>query len=424
MKLLNQSIVILSLLIFLIIGIWAVIFYFFMIAEIKESVDEGLDNYRRQIVYQAHRDTLLLKQVDFNEGFYAIREIPKETAHRVKDYYSDTLINIPKGKEKNLEPFRMLTTAFEDDDLYYELRVINSMVEKDDLISQVFKNTLWLYILLIVSIFFVNNIVIRRVWKPFYEFLSQLKNYKIQYAEKFPQVKTKTKEFNDLQMATHTLLKHNLAIFEQQKEFIGNAAHELQTPLAISLNKLELLLEKGDLGYTQAGEIGEVMDIIERLKRMNKSLLLLSKIENHQFLGSESIDINEVVRKGVSELGEIAEFKNIEFLIEEEDEFRVEMNPSLAEILILNLLRNALFHTRSQKEIRIRLKLGMVEIINDGEKALDAQTIFNRFQKSDNYSGGSGLGLSIVKAICKLYKFDIQYSFLDKQHHFRVYFLK
>lgn len=422
MKLVNQSIGIIAVFVLGIIGLWAVIFYYSMIGEIKESVDEGLSNYKRQIIYRAHQDTALLKQVNFNEGFYAIRQISQNEALAMRDIYKDTLIYIRKGNDDTpeAEPFRMLTTAFEDDGLFFELRVINSMVEREDLINQLFKTTIWLYMVLIVSILFINNFVLRRVWRPFYHFLGQLKNFRLGRSDSFPTVKTKTREFIDLQDATHTLLRHNTASFEQQKQFIGNAAHELQTPLAIALNKLELLLEKGGLEDGQVEDIGDTMAVIERLIRLNKSLLLLTKIENHQFLERQIVSFNQIVSNGVQELEEMAAFRGIRFSIRGSAALSAEMDPSLAEIFVFNLLRNAVFYSKDQAFITVNIRKKEIQFINDGEKSLDATTIFNRFQKPSRDSGGSGLGLSIVKAIADLYDFDISYSFQHGQHYFVV----
>lgn len=422
MKLLNQSIGIISVFVLAIVGLWAVVFYYNMIGEIKESVDEGLSNYKRQIIYQAHQDTSVLRQVNFNEGFYTIRQIPQNEALTARDTYKDTMMYIPKGNSGNpeLEPFRMLTTAFKDDGLFYELRLINSMVEREDLINQLFRATIWLYVALIVSILFINNFVLRRIWLPFYHFLGQLKKFRFGQTRSFPTVRTKTKEFMDLQEATHTLLRHNAATFEQQKQFIANAAHELQTPLAVALNKLEFLIEEGSLKDEQVENISETILVIERLIRLNKSLLLLTKIENHQFLNKQTISLNRVVSAGVQELEEMAGFRGIGFSVKNSDDLPVEMDPSLAEILIFNLLRNAVFHSKDKAVIIINVLNKEIQFINEGEKPLDAQTIFNRFQKPGRASGGSGLGLSIAKAICDLYGFAISYHFGKGQHCFVV----
>src|SRR5690606_20407674 len=130
-----------------------------------------------------------------------------------------------------LDPVRILTTVFKNNDHYYELKIINPMVEKDDLIQRLLLNMIWLYAVLIITIVIVNNLVLQRLWKPFYTLLRKIKSYRLGSNLSIPEVKTKTKEFIDLQNAVGTLLRHNIEVFEQQKEFIGNASHELQTPL-------------------------------------------------------------------------------------------------------------------------------------------------------------------------------------------------
>src|SRR5699024_5947618 len=228
MKLLNQSIKHISISILAIIGIWGVVFFFNMIAEIKENVDDGLYNYKRQINYQAHRDTPLLSQIDFDESFYAIREIGREQALHYKDHYSDTLIPIRDIDEtaSKMDPTRMLTTAFKDNGNYYELKLINPMVEKEELIDRLLWNMLWLYAVLIITIVLINNMVLQRLWKPFYDLLAQLQRFRLGRGQQLPRVRTNTKEFEDLQEAVGLLLNHNIQIYEQQKQFIGNASHE------------------------------------------------------------------------------------------------------------------------------------------------------------------------------------------------------
>lgn len=98
----------------------------------------------------------------------------------------------------------------------------------------------------------VNKYALQRLWKPFYAFLVGLRNYRFSDSEKAPAIKTEITEFNDLQNAVSMLINRNKVVYEQQKQFIGNASHELQTPLAITANKLELLAEEGNLTESQA----------------------------------------------------------------------------------------------------------------------------------------------------------------------------
>ena len=423
MKLLNQSVKHLSISLLLIIGVWGTILFFNIVDEVKENVDEGLENYKRQIVFKAHKDTSLLKQVNLDESFYSIREINSEEKFNTVNAFADTLIKVQDADDvaPRLAPVRMLTTDFEDNGKKYRLKIINPMIENEDLIERLFENMVWLYISLVFAIILINNLVLRRVWRPFYNLLNQIKKFRLGKEEKLPEIQTKTKEFRDLQQAIDTLLNHNIRIYEQQKSFIGNAAHELQTPLAIVINKLELLMEKGDLSEDQANDIVKTMHIIERLTRLNKSLLLLSKIENRQFIEVKKVDLGELMREEIESLKEIAEFKKIKVSLIEKRKFYTFINPSLAHILLSNLLRNALFHNVENGSISIQVNKSYLTISNTGvSEPLNQELIFESFYKSSLKNGNTGLGLAIAKAIADIYGISIRYDFSNKMHRFNI----
>ena len=425
MKLLNQSIKYLSVSILTIVTVWAVVFYFNMLNEIKSSIDEGLENYKRLIIKNAQKDSTILTKNYFDESFFAIRLINKKQALSTKDKYLDTKLNMQDADDEapEPEPVRMLITAFELDGNYYELKVANSMVEEDDLIKELLYDIVWLYISLIIGIIFINNLVLKKLWKPFYDFLNQLKKYRLGKTKKLPIIKTNTKEFTDLQNAVNALLKHTTETYEQQKQFIGNASHELQTPLAIATNKLELLIEKGNLQNEQAENIAEVMSIIERLVRLNKSLLLITKIENKQFLDNQQILLNDIVQKNVSDLEEMAIFKKVKITVNENAKLSIQMDASLANIIISNLLKNAIFHNVPSGEVFVEITEKTIKISNTGDnQKLDENLLFSRFYKPDSKSKGTGLGLAIVKAIADLYGFKVSYSFNNTLHFFQIEF--
>ncbi|GAA5025122.1 two-component sensor histidine kinase [Marivirga lumbricoides] len=425
MKLLNQSIKYLSVSILAIVTVWAVIFYFNMLNEIKSSIDEGLENYKRIIIQNAEKDSTILTKKYFDESFFTIQKIDKQQALSVKDKYLDTILYMQDADDEapEPEPVRMLITAFELNNEYYELKVANSMVEEDDLMKELLYDIIWLYISLIISIIFINNLVLKKLWKPFYDLLNQLKKYRLGKSPTLPTVKTKTKEFNDLQTAVNTLLLHTIEAYEQQKQFIGNASHELQTPLAIVTNKLELLIEEGNLQNKQAENIGEIMSIIERLVRLNKSLLLLSKIENKQFLDNQSVLFNEVVQKNISDFEEIAHFKNVNLSFIETAKLSVQMDSSLANVIISNLLKNAIFHNVSNGSVSVEISDNLIKVSNtSNSQKLDGNLIFNRFYKTNSNAKGTGLGLAIVKAIADLYSFKVSYSFDNTLHSFQIEF--
>ena len=420
MKLLNQSLKYLSVSILIIVSIWSVFFYYNMLDEIYDSIDDGLENYKLLIIQKSETDSTVFNKTAFNESNYAIREISSQEAATIKESYKDTLMYMQN--EESLEPVRELVTVFQNGTRFYELRVISSMVEEDDQIENLLWSILWLYLILIVVIIIINNLVLRELWKPFYKVLHQLKTFRVEKGDEFPDIKTRTKEFVELKNAINTLINHTLEAFSNQKQFTENAAHELQTPLAIATNKLELLLEKGDLGDSNAESIAEVLQIIERLTQLNKSLLLLSKIENKQFFENQSLSVNQIVHQCIEDLEEFATFKNVEVSLEELDAIDVEIDTMLANILISNLIKNAIFHNKPDGKVSISIKEKTISICNTSTAGrLDEQKIFKRFYKKDTDQQHTGLGLAIVQAICKLYNYNLSYHF-DDQHCFEIQF--
>lgn len=420
MRLLNQSLIYLSVPLLLIVSIWSVIFYINMLDEISDSIDDGLDNSKLLIIQRAASDSTILQKNNFNESNYAIQEIAKASAITIRDIYTDTTLYMQD--ENDREPVRMLSTAFELKGKFYRLQVISSMVEEDDLIEDLFWSVVWLYLVMLTAMLFINKIALQKLWKPFYEILQQLKTFRLDSNEKAPGIKTNIKEFKALKTAVNTLTQHSIETYTHQKQFTENAAHELQTPLAIAAGKLELLLEKDDIKDTHAADIAQVLQIIERLARLNKSLLLLTKIENKQYTANQTISINKTVHQCINDLEDFIAYKNVNISFRETAQAEVEMDMALASILISNLIKNAVFHNTPNGLITIDVTQKIFTISNTGnEKALDPEKIFNRFYKHSTEQTSTGLGLAVVKAICTLYGFGLSYHY-NNTHCFEIRF--
>jgi signal transduction histidine kinase len=421
MKLLNQSLLYVSIAMLFIIGIWSVLFYFNLKDEIRDSIDDGLDNNRLLILQKIKTDSTLFNQTEFGGNNFKISLFDKQKALKANDIYQDTLMY--RLNENDLEPVRVLQTAFEHKNNFYKLTIISSLVEEDDLIEDSLWSIIWLFILLITSIIIINNIVFRKIWHSFYDILQQLKSFRLNKDNCAINVKTNTKEFIELQNASNTLIGHSRDAYASQKQFTENASHELQTPVAIIINKLELLLESEHLKEKDAKTIAEVLHISERLKKINNSLLLLAKIENRQFLEQKNISINLLSKALLSDLKELAEFKKIDIHIEETKECFVNLNSSLAEILISNLIKNAIFHNKDNGAIHLNFSENNFTISNSGSTiALNPKTIFHRFEKNATNNKSTGLGLAICMSICNSYGFSLTYLFKEDKHFFSVNF--
>jgi len=421
MKLLNHSLFYLGVPIFVVITIWSFVFYTNMLAEIYDSIDDGLDNYKLLIIQKTKKDTTILSRSEFEEGNYAIRKISEGTALQVKDIYSDTLMYMLN--EEEMEPVRMLTTAFARNERYYKLKVIASMVEEDDQIDNLTQMSIILYFLLLLSIIFINNFALKGLWKPFYKLLERLKNFRVDRESETCEIETNIDEFQELQSATNMLIEYNRGIYSRQKQFIENAAHELHTPLAVIINKLELLLEDEGLTEESAKVIGEVMGTSHQLVHYNQALLLLSRIENKQFFDNQEVELLDIVEKTVTGFKDYIEYQELEVVYERRERLTVDMDPQLATILVTNLIKNAIFHNFHSGVIRISTISTELTVANTSKvNALDESKIYHRYYRAHNSSArkGTGLGLPITKAICDLYGFRITYRYEGSLHNFSV----
>lgn len=417
MKLLNYTSTYFSIILIIIIPIWAGLFYYAMLDEVYDSMDDGLDNQRLLIISKAAKDSTVLVRKDFEEGNYAISSIPSARAISHKDRSIDTLMYMQN--EKDYEPVRMLQTVFKNGNNYYQLKVITSMVEEDDLITELTHALLWLYFGLVLTIIILNNLLLRNIWKPFYQLLKQLTNFRLYDAQPLKLFRSRIDEFNMMQVTVQRFLKNNTAAFNRQKQFIENASHELQTPLAIALNKLELLAENNFLNEDQAHLLGSALSNLERLKRLNQSLLLLSKIENEQFDGRSEVVVNDLVGRILEDFSEQIDFYNLKLNYLQENVVKWMINPDLADILLSNLIKNSIKHNAKDGWINVTLSDHKLIIENSGDTALDEEVIFNRFYKNSPSSESTGLGLAIAKAVTAVSHLTLDYMYNGK-HIFTI----
>ncbi|MCC8360409.1 sensor histidine kinase [Salinimicrobium sediminilitoris] len=281
MKLLNYTTTYFAVILVFLLGLWALIFYFEILDEIYDRMDDGLDNQKTLVIRKAKQDSSVLKKNAFKDGNYIITPTTPEFSKGVTDAYRDTLMFMEN--EEEYEPVRLLESVFQQDGSFYKIKVVTSMVEEDDLRKELFFSLLWLYLGLILTIVLLNSFFQQKAWKPFYKLLRRLEEFSIERNNRIEFEYTKIEEFQLLNERIDRLLKKSVESYKSQKEFIENASHELQTPLAISINKLELMAENTDLPPQQMEELGAVLQSLERLTRLNRSLILLSRIENRQF---------------------------------------------------------------------------------------------------------------------------------------------
>ena len=419
MKLLNYTTTYFAVILVFLLALWALIFYFEILDEIYDSMDDGLDNQKLLVIQKARQDLSVLEKDAFEDGNYIITPTTPELSEGFTDAYRDTLMYMEN--ESEYEPVRLLESVFQQDGSFYKIKVITSMVEEDDLRKELFFSLLWLYLGLILTIVLLNSFFQQKAWSPFYKLLRRLEKFSIEKDEKIKFEETKIEEFQLLNERVDRLLKKSVESYKSQKEFIENASHELQTPLAISINKLELMAENADLPPKQMEELGAVLQNLERLTRLNKSLLLLSRIENRQFAEKEEIDWNALIKEIMTDFEDFSSHKQVKLLLYEEGRIKYSGNKDLAVILISNLLKNAIFHSPSGTAVEVHISSGRIQFQNPGTTPLEKSKIFNRFKGTEK-ADSSGLGLAISKAIVEKMDLELSYTYSNQKHHFTLTF--
>jgi len=329
-------------------------------------------------------------------------------------YYSDS---------KKTVPFKMLTTNLQWNGKSYHITTYVSSKEVSHLIIKVFISEAIILILLLFAIVFLNRRSSGLLWEPFFSSMKKTKEYDIVHNKSLDlPLRTGTSEFDELNRVLTTLINNINTAYYIQKQFVENASHEMQTPLAIIRSKLELLINQPHLDEKTAFLLGDITEANDRLSQMNRTLLLLAKIENSQFPGTEKINISEVLQRLLNNFQQHYEnFPRLKSNIA--DNVIVEADRSLIEILMSNLVNNAILHNKPEGEMNVVLQPSFFLIENTGPPLeINPEELFERFKKGSHQTKTTGLGLALVKQICLLYGYKIRYEYENGWHKIEVIF--
>ncbi len=378
-------------------------------------------------------ETLMLQKEDFFEKdlpHFKTAEIPLwnkynrnvkilADQHLKKDTLFTT-VYFDKLENEN-EPYRELKAPLVIEGQSYTFSARINLIEEEDLILGVAALFLVVIALLLGGILWLNKLVSKRIWRPFYNTLGQIQDFEIDKNRKPQFDATNVEEFDRLNKSLDRLIEKNTAIYKTQREFVENAAHELQTPLALFQTKIDNLYQT-QVSAEQSPILDSLNTDVGRLNRLNKNLLLLSKIENDGFPDKQLFSINDYFERNKAFFDEQATAKRLEIAYDLKQELSLHANAVLAEILISNLFLNAIRHNVANGKIVVSIEGNILDLSNSGEKALPKDKLFNRFYKSDASSRGNGLGLAIVRRIAEINGWSISYDFINGRHHFRVTF--
>lgn len=193
------------------------------------------------------------------------------------------------------------------------------------------------------------------------------------------------------------------------RRFVGDAGHELNTPVGFVQARAQSLERKLEKEGVVSDDLAIIISSAERMGRIVHDLMLLAELDAKTELQMCSIDLSELLKKVFDEYRIRFSEKEISLTLDCEAPNTIESDKEALERLIRNLLENALKYTAAKGEVNIvcqmlgnQVKL-IVKDTGIGIPEDSLGRIFDRFYRVDDSrtqsSGGSGLGLSIVKAI-------------------------
>jgi signal transduction histidine kinase len=229
-------------------------------------------------------------------------------------------------------------------------------------------------------------------------------------------VKTSTYDFYRLDTTLRELMDRINEAFRKEKEITTNISHELLTPVSVLRSKLENLLLMTDINPEVTVKIEESLKTLYRLQGLVNSLLMIARIESHQYIREDSFSVVSLLDEVISELLPLAEDKGIALKGElTRDANLTDANRALMFSMFYNVVGNAIKNTGKEGEIIVRSKTShggfTVDIDDTGKGMTEAEvsTIFSRFRQGMGASGsGTGIGLAITKSIADFHNVSIK----------------
>ena len=398
-----------------------------------------------KVVYKHIRSSLLEKKEKFISHLdkqeindFIIRNDTTETYSSFSTLHNEflqlsrvpekTLINKiifitePRIIEEEQNDYMILQYDFIYEKTPYSLEIGNSLSEIKELTF-----TIRLFILIVLFIilavtFLMDTFYIEYLLKPFNKIIDT-KIRRVNEPDTFDQtpIKTHSTDFQELDTVLNQMMNRISELFNKERQFIGNVSHELLTPIALLKNKFENLLQNDSLNDNAIDKIASSLRTLDMLKKVINNLLLISRIENHQYEANETIDLKELLHNLHEDLKDRMEEKGLILTLDLQHNFLLIGNKTLIHILLYNLMVNAIKYNRKNGRISINdgfLKEIYYLSISDtgiGMNPSQISQIFNRFTRINADQEGQGLGLAIVDSIAHFHHIDIEVSSIPNE---------
>ncbi|MBC7616424.1 MAG: HAMP domain-containing histidine kinase [Pedobacter sp.] len=349
---------------------------------------------------------------DYNllrEEYFTLAKIPKISTSKEKFTTEERTI------EGDILTYEILMQDFNHNGAHYRLELGEALTTVDLLEETILKFTLIILVVSAIITLSTDLVFSKYLLSPFYKIIDEKIN-KVNDPIHFSYIpiKTTTTDFVLLDESISMLMNKLKMFMLTEKEFIANVSHELLTPISILMVRMENLLNEENLSTDGENKIFANLKTLNRLKSIINSLLMISKIEHHQYSRADTISIRDVITDVVNELDHRLLMKNLSIAVSLPKDFIFTGNASLINILITNLISNAIKYNVEKGKIVISSNFDnrffelLISDTGIGIEAGQLGQIFERFEQLNRgEEGGHGLGLAIVKHIADFHGITI-----------------
>ena len=421
MKLIHKIALTLVVPLVLTLGIWGWLSYRTMASRIHADTDMILKEYSDNIISRMLSGAELPERFNGAYNTYYIKKVsPEYAASNPAVVYDDAEAYL--RSQEDFASSRVRKQIFVDKDgQHYEIAVSLPTFEQDTLIEHVLWWTGILFLALLVTLWLVGVLVIDYNMRPFKAILKWIDDYTPGHVALPVPSETDVYEFRKLADSVREAVDRFEHEYEERKIFIGNASHELQTPLAVCSNRLDMLLDRPGLDEELASEMVKLKRSLQHLIRLNKTMLLLAKIENDRSPEVAEVNMSQILAESLAVQDEVYAYKGIVSVTESEADFICTINEQMASVLVGNLVRNAYVHSPMNATVGVKVSEDGFSISNPGDVPLDKDRLFMRFYRPQGRKEGStGLGLALAHAVCERNGLSLSYDFSDNRHIFHV----
>ncbi|WP_133300234.1 sensor histidine kinase [Mucilaginibacter terrenus] len=333
------------------------------------------------------------------------------------DYYADTIQNERRLVERDTIDYRILSHTFKAGNRNYLLEIGKSTETIGETTKPLQNIAFSVLVGLILLTILADQVYSTYILRPLSIIIkTKLVGARFPSFTSYKEVKTSTSDFQRLDISIHKMIETIEGAFQKEREFISNASHELMTPISILQSKIENMFGEENITDEVKVRMLEMQRILNRLKTITKTLLLISQIENEQFLKEDKVSLKELLQEIYDEISIRLQDKNLSFDIAAVQDVELSgVNKYLLFNLLFNLVNNAVKYNKVDGSISItgeELNSYYVLSISDTGIGIDAAEIpyiFDRFKKIKQslLQDSFGLGLPIVKTIATFHNISV-----------------